>query len=114
MVESVDIDKMSSFLSKQPMITIKEGGHRNASSVWGLLATHLGYSNTVSTRKALYFIYNKDRRAIKQLEQEKRLYCICRTLNDPKIPMVECARCWDWFHFRCVSFDNTPTKDYVE
>ena len=28
--------------------------------------------------------------------------------------MVECARCWDWFHFRCVSYDNTPTKDYVE
>ena len=53
---------MSSILSKQPMITIKEGGHRNASSVWGLLATHIGYSNT---RKYLYFIYNKDRRAIK-------------------------------------------------
>ncbi len=37
------------------------------------------------------------------VEEEGKLYCICRQPYDEKRFMVGCDSCGDWFHARCVN-----------
>ena len=39
------------------------------------------------------------------------IYCICRMVNDPLCPMIQCGTCTKWFHFNCVGLaDDNSTK----
>ena len=105
---------MSNFLDLQQTKDIMERGALDELSVWGLCCTHLGYQNTFKSRQFLYHFFVKDRRFVRTLEANNRLHCICRKKNDPKKAMVQCISCEVWFHFECVSYDNTPSKTYTD
>ncbi|EPQ56312.1 hypothetical protein GLOTRDRAFT_120866 [Gloeophyllum trabeum ATCC 11539] len=40
----------------------------------------------------------------------KRAYCTCRGPDDGT-PMVACAECDEWYHFRCVDLDERDAED---
>ena len=95
-----------------------ERGALDELSVWGLWCIHLGYQNTFKSRQFLYHLFVKDRRFVRRfvrtVEANNRLHCICRKKNDPKKAMVQCISCEVWFHFECVSYDNTPSQTYTD
>ena len=38
-------------------------------------------------------------------KMDEKRYCVCRSPND-FTPMVQCDKCLEWFHFRCVGIDS--------
>eukprot|EP00741_Cyanophora_paradoxa_P007391 tig00001127_g7150.t1 len=38
-------------------------------------------------------------------------YCICDGAEDPEGAMVQCNRCWDWFHFACIGLSAEEDVD---
>ena len=46
-----------------------------------------------------------------QYNSSSTLYCICEKRNDHKSPMVHCHLCDNWFHYDCVNFTQSPSKD---
>eukprot|EP01084_Bolivina_argentea_P003280 6147_1 len=44
---------------------------------------------------------NKRRKIKKENKSNEPIYCICKKQWDGK-PMVQCAICLEWFHFRCL------------
>lgn len=33
---------------------------------------------------------------------KEQIYCVCRTVNDPERPMLQCSSCKRWYHHDCV------------
>ncbi|KAK3108400.1 hypothetical protein FSP39_007216 [Pinctada imbricata] len=42
---------------------------------------------------------------------DRRLYCLCKTLEDPNKLMIQCDLCDDWFHPVCVSLDDEEARN---
>ena len=40
---------------------------------------------------------------------QEQIFCICKTLNDKKRPMIACDLCTKWFHKDCMSLDITKS-----
>ena len=36
---------------------------------------------------------------------QEPIYCVCRTVNDPSLPMIACDFCKEWFHYNCENVD---------
>jgi hypothetical protein len=41
-------------------------------------------------------------RELDKLKEYSKPYCLCRRAYDEQIPMLECDKCGEWFHFECV------------
>lgn len=42
--------------------------------------------------------------------EEANKLCVCRGIDDGR-PMVHCANCDDWFHFKCVDLDEATAEE---
>ena len=53
---------------------------------------------------------NKSKSNKNDLEEEKKVYCICRKNSFGN--MIECDECKEWFHYDCVGIDedNVPEE----
>jgi len=45
-------------------------------------------------------------------EKEELLFCSCRGLDDGT-PMVQCANCNEWYHFRCVNLNEDDASEMM-
>ena len=36
----------------------------------------------------------------------EKVYCICRMINDPSLPMIKCDKCHNWYHLNCLNVDE--------
>uniref|UniRef100_A0A1X7UBE0 PHD-type domain-containing protein n=2 Tax=Amphimedon queenslandica TaxID=400682 RepID=A0A1X7UBE0_AMPQE len=45
----------------------------------------------------------------KRTDTEK-VYCFCRTINNPKKAMIQCSTCRVWFHIECVKAEDIDNK----
>ena len=41
----------------------------------------------------------------KQIVIEK-VYCTCRMVNDPSLPMIKCDKCYKWYHLSCLNVNE--------
>ena len=57
----------------------------------------------------------KEPEVIEIIEQDFKLYCICKRRYEDGEKMIECDRCQDWLHFECVGYvgelDSKETLD---
>ena len=45
--------------------------------------------------------------------EDDGVYCVCRKGNDGS-PMICCARCDEWYHFKCIGLTKRSAKDITE
>ena len=43
--------------------------------------------------------------------QSFEIHCICRMPEITGVPMVECTRCYDWFHISCIDVPSEVLED---
>lgn len=41
-------------------------------------------------------------RDVGRLKEYAKSYCLCKSVYDDQIPMLECDQCAEWYHFECV------------
>ena len=46
-----------------------------------------------------------------EIEEDKKLYCICKTRWTGGCIMVQCDICHDWFHPKCVGLSTKAAKE---
>ena len=74
---------------------------------------HIDRNNTTVNRRQRYDAWRRNQSNIVNLDNSKQLYCTCKQVNDP---MVTCEKCWNWFHWDCVGYKDSPRKnglDYI-
>ncbi|QRW27710.1 alpha-1,3-glucan synthase [Rhizoctonia solani] len=62
-------------------------------------ASNTGSKSGASKSKATEWGF----RASEELEEDTRLYCVCKTRYDENKVMIACDRCDDWYHPNCVN-----------
>ena len=75
---------------------------------------HIDRKNTTVNRRQIYDAWRRNQNNIVNIENSKRLYCTCKQVNDPMKPMVHCEKCWNWFHWDCVGYKDSPRKDGLD
>ena len=56
-------------------------------------------------------IEEEDVDEIQEEEEEEPLYCLCKTPNDAKKPMIACdSGCDDWYHLACVNLSRAEAS----
>jgi hypothetical protein len=61
-------------------------------------------------KKEDYFIEDEDIDYTEENEDPNKLYCICRKPWDPKLFMIACDVCSDWFHGKCIYMTEKQSK----
>ena len=42
------------------------------------------------------------------------IFCTCRTINDDTKSMIECVRCFKWYHKMCMALDEEKSYSGVQ
>ena len=48
-------------------------------------------------------------REVEKLAEYAKPYCLCRRAYDEQMPMLDCDRCGEWFHFECVGLKGSSS-----
>jgi COMPASS component SPP1 len=47
---------------------------------------------------------------VEGVEEDDKLYCICKTRYDEEKVMIACDRCDEWFHTQCVGMQEAEVE----